>query len=830
MELPNQYFEDYPVKFKEINPSDFPEFLIENDGAKVIISPNEDGYITKELVKAINTSHKNTVVVNAGVGQGKTTAIIEVVKKLYKEDYLIFIAAPFVSLVEQYFKEVIKKGIPESDIYRYEYIGESNISYLDKKIHIITVNSLLGNPGEDAYINSEAKREYLNSLSNQCKKQGKKVVIVMDEIHDAIHNFKEEYIFNLWKWKPVLHKNIILSATYNEASKIVIEYLAELTDSKIRIIESKRIRIPNNQSDLYLHYNPALFYNNENEQIVEVVKNVIKRGKEVDILCYSKNLADAIITEKNKGIGKVLYSKYQEINNCTSDLRYNQRLGKLEVPNNRYNDDKCNVGTNFKTGVSISKSNHAFVIIFPPKGAKLPFKNASGIFSDGINSVIQSLARQRKKGGEIHLILPPPEKFDFKTLPFKEIKKERFIEFYESIRDLAEVKVLVKYVPYHLQEMLLVSFYESELKEGVKQEIDMVNNADRVDKASLKFPDFKSFKLRDGEGYLNSKFKFLGTDLSAFITYSAITNQFLNCNLKGYTDRPKILFKEGAIQKTLDSFFINNYLSEDRFFVYSELPDLLKYLEFKNDIFNNYKLIIEKESGAKSYIKKNTNRCFEMQLLGFMLRKFHPTFNESFFEDEQLVDYQCTRSDYFLLCISKVGEYNIEGISHLEELKTRIITYQSLRYFRGKLIDSIVSPSESSGGNFTYLPNKPTADFITNEEHTRFNQMINYLVNEDYFISNSLFEFKKRFKSTDSTEKKIASFYTKMIEDFLETESYRLSRGRRIHVKKVNRIKPLLNADYSIDLIDLSYTSSETFEYLPTYNVIEGKLVRINPS
>ena len=55
-----------------------------------------------------------------------------------------------------------------------------------------------------------------------------------------------------------------------------------------------------------------------------------------------------------------------------------------------------------------------------------------GIFSDGINSVIQAIARQRKKG-EIHMILPPPAKFDFNSLSFKEDKdkKEAFKSFYE---------------------------------------------------------------------------------------------------------------------------------------------------------------------------------------------------------------------------------------------------------------------------------------------------------------------------------------------------------------------------------------------------------------
>ena len=241
MELPNKYFEDFPIEFKEINPEDFPNFSVRE---KIIISPDEEGYICENLKHHIDLDEKNTVVINAGVGQGKTTAIIEIVKEYYENtDYIIFIASPFVSLVEQYYKDVIKKDIPEKDIFRYELLGNDELTdFWHRRIHIVTANCILGNPGEDAFINSKVKRYYLNRLSKYCEKYNKKVIFIYDEIHDAIHNFKEEYIFNLWKWRNVILKNYIISATYNEASKVVIEYLAELTNDNIQIIESERKR------------------------------------------------------------------------------------------------------------------------------------------------------------------------------------------------------------------------------------------------------------------------------------------------------------------------------------------------------------------------------------------------------------------------------------------------------------------------------------------------------------------------------------------------------------------------------------------------------------
>jgi hypothetical protein len=67
----------------------------------------------------------------------------------------------------------------------------------------------------------------------------------------------------------------------------------------------------------------------------------------------------------------------------------------------------CNIGTTFKTGINIEKSNTSFFIIAPPKYAyeDKDFK----VFAGGISSVIQALARVRGNGNtHIFFITPPP--------------------------------------------------------------------------------------------------------------------------------------------------------------------------------------------------------------------------------------------------------------------------------------------------------------------------------------------------------------------------------------------------------------------------------------
>lgn len=780
MELPNIHFKEAPIDFKEINPEDFPNFEVE---AKIIITPDENGYINEKLQNSINLDKKNTVVINASVGQGKTYSIIEIVKKYYeKEGFIIFIASPYISLVQQYFDKVHEAGVPENEIYRYEYIGvNQEIDAWDSKVQILTVNALLGNPGEDAFLNSQAKRDYINYLVRKCEETQTKVIFIYDEIHDSIHNFKEEYIFNLWKWRNVIHKNFILSATYNEASKVVIEYLTELTNNNLKIIESERIRFESKQSELFLHYNPAYHYNYNNDGIVSLVKNLVENGKSIDILSYSKKLAEDICKINNEGIGYILFEAFGELQNCTSGLVDNQRPNR-EVPINRFNPKKCNVGTNFKTGVSIEKENHAFIIIMPPAGRKSSFKNNFGIFTDGINSVIQALARQRKKG-EIHIILPPPEDFDFDTLPFKGSSYRKiFSSFYNSVKKKRDNKV--KYHSFNEQEKLLKDFYINYLRRNIEEEICLIEELDRKDKARLEFPEYKHFLLEKGEKYLANTFDFFGGDLSTYITYCAITNQFVNCNLTGVFTKPSLFFIEGEVQKRLESYW-SEYMGEDIYnSLYINVTDLFKYYEFQNVMFDNYKVYLkDKESHEFKEVLKWENKMFQQQLLIFIQRKFSS-------KDKSLYlyrghDLEYTRGDYFRSCISHLNRLSPK---EKETLSPKADAFEILEYFRKKILE-ISKTTSRKDIEIKYVPNSPPANFISENDIEKFNFMWKTLIEEN-FIKYEVFEYKRSFIRTKDTHKRIKSFYSYLIQDFFKSTSILIYEDdKQTRVKEITEIE-----------------------------------------
>lgn len=788
------YFDDFPIEFKQINPEDFPQFEVSE---KSIISPNSQGYIKDALNEKLRLGDKNTVVINAGVGQGKTHAIIDIVKQYYeREEFVIFIASPFVSLVEQYYKDVLEKGIPENDVLRYEVLGnEESHAFWHKRIHIVTANCLLGNPGEDAFINSSVKRYYLNRLSKYCERKCKKVIFIYDEIHDTIHNFKEKYIFNLWKWRNVIHKNFIISATYNEASKVVIEYLAELTNNKIQIIESERKRFPEKQSELFLHYNSEQFYNFDDAKITELVGDLISFGKDVDILSYSKKLAENIIKNKTEGIGAELYKKYEEINNCTSDLTLNQR-GDREIPQNRYKPDMCNVGTNFKTGVSIQKENHAFVIIMPPKGAKMPFKNNYGIFTSGINSIIQALARQRKKG-EIHIILPKPKEFDYDTLIFEEEEQhEQFKEFYERVKDSSEVEEKTKYIPLAEQDNMFFNFYENTLKANIKDEIAFVQNLERPNKVRLDFPEYKLYKLSDSEDYFVNKTLFFGGDLSAYITYCAVTNQFINCKFVGGFAKQELILNYGEIQKGLKEFCDNVYFfDDDRMSLYYFLNDAYFYKQFRDDLFEMCEVKLKTSDGTVVNLLKDgtssASKYFEGQLLGFVQHFGYPNnpLNRIKFRKEgELVDGSYDRSQFLLEAISHSQNLNVEDFQTSESAKERIKNFKFLGHFRQKIIDSIQVYSTRNENDIKYIKNKPSENFISEDELPELRRLVQFLLNEDDFFKN--FSFKERL-TNKSEAKQIEVIYSVLSNELFILEKGKLPTGTRENVKKVKFIKPL---------------------------------------
>lgn len=557
----NDHFNGFPIDFLTFTSENFSSA---NDTTYSFTRENlelENGYIGNSLYEKIEFGRKETTIVNCAVGQGKTNGILHSVKEfLNTEDSIdtyFIIAVPLVSLVTQYKRDLLELGFEEDQIFSYENISdnipESGESYIDIncKIHIVTVNTLLGNAGEHAIIQSKRKYDYIKTFSTELSTYGKKLIVIYDEIHEAIRNFNETGIAHLSHFSSVLWKNILLSATYNVQSVPVIKLLAKQTNNSIRLLEAERV-VTKPQSKLFLHFNNE--YSSSNyTAITELILELIRREKSIDVLSFSKKLCKCLINPRQEP-GRSLLEKYESVKDCTSDINNNEGDNDKDINENRFDNNYCNIGTNFKSGVNIKKENHAFVIILPPASARSTYASFNGIFSEGPNSVIQAIARQRTSG-EIHIFLPKPIVMDYSSLPssMSELQKTAFSEEFTRISvHVSDVpttnNVEVKKTSYisfskHIDE---VDKWWKVLEERYEMPLNL--------KPELQSPSYDEFVIKYGEK-CTTRTNFLGKDLASFVVYSAFTNQFFNARLESIYV-PEVVTLEN-LQTHIDSIYDN---------------------------------------------------------------------------------------------------------------------------------------------------------------------------------------------------------------------------------------------------------------------------------
>ncbi|MDN3690790.1 hypothetical protein QWZ06_00135 [Chryseobacterium tructae] len=359
------------------------------------------------------------------------------------------------------------------------------------------------------------------------------------------------------------------------------------------------------------------------------------------------------------------------------------------------------------------------------------------------------------------------------------------VKHYKSL----DQKEKINYIPLALQDKLIYSFYKNDLKANVQSGIDTVSEIDRKQLARLDFPSYKNFKLNESEDYLASSFGFFGGDLSAYMTYCAFTNQFVNCYLKGFEYKQVLWFTEENIQKHLNEYF-DEYFGEAYIERVFELSNFRKsYEEFRNKLFNEFDLKFKriktedtKKEPTWSNIHEYKNSIFEQELLRFIAFKYY---GRSYFYHADYArksrDTGYTRSQYFIDGIASALHVNLEEGNYSDEYVKRVQAFLNLNYFREKLTRTIAHHRRGSV-RYNYLPVNPFPEFILTEDISKFHETIEYFSNVDKYISNEVYSFKRRVN--DTFEKNKTSFYKILIEDFFEYEKRENSPQLLIYNKK----------------------------------------------
>ncbi len=781
---------DVPIEFKQINPDDFDSQYYEVN-TKHIITPNEEGYISSQIIDLIEESYdeKNTVVINAGVGQGKSYAVIEVIKKYANSDeYVIVLAVPYNSLIKQYVEDITKETnagkISESKVFSmldiehlnftessdnnelmsYGYVSDLDLikpfRISDYKVHVMSINSLLGNSGENILFQAGKKTKYFNQLNTYCSTNKKKVIVFFDEIHDGIHNFKEEYMYGFWKYQGLIHKVFVVSATFNEASKEVIKYLSEFTDHKIQLIEAERKIFLEKQSRLHLIMHSGGAYSN-NPNLSKILQDLVDSQADFDVIVYSKQQIKKIFNQEG-GVSNILSQHKKTINFCFADV-----FDKV-MANKKYDSNHCNIGTNFTTGVNITPENHT-LIIFIPIRLDLEFINNKGVFSSSPNSIIQALARQRK-AGDIYIVMPPPLGINAESLPYSEDMNKSIMNIFNCYKDFSSDKV--EYTDINKQGILLEKTYKK-LKNLINRAEVNISSVERPGMNRLIYPTKDIFVMEKGEKYLTNNF--FGGDLSTYVFWASITNQFQNCRLNSIIRKEEIYFNSETLYHDLVSKYeetlgaLQEEVNEDYFFSFKLYSEMEESITGKNIlVYIDGKLATKKQ--------QDTIRLY---LLDIIIFKDFTLSSEKEIKQKIYIYYlqSCVKHSMELdINVNYTVDLEIGTCQFEPVLGEVVFLFKEWNPF----INLIKSQVEDRTRGMVLSVN-PNEEFTALFNVKRMRDNLNELMLKDKFLSTPIFAFKDTLGKITEEEKFVKFFYRLLVDISFNLDSKYTKVGQKRH-------------------------------------------------
>lgn len=633
-----------PIEYKKVDPNQFTGYSVN----QIPVQQDKNGYVNTDLLKEFKKVDKCTTIVNVGIGQGKTTAIYEYIKYLSQnKDYVVVLASPFITLVEKDYRELTETHkIAEDQILLYSDLETErvdalvglpviNYGYLmsnqslfkgavlpKKRIHVITINSLLGNPGESAFVQSTLKHDYLSALLDYCKSSTKKLVFILDEIHESVHNFANPFIYNIMRWKDVTHKAILLTATYTAPVDIIVKHFAYLTNDTIKILESDRLKKKSNPANLHLCYTNKNYSSIDISEL-EFIKYIIAESdsvesnhRKVQILSFSRRIARAIFDLNSEWLPN------RDVNLSTSSS------------SEKFDPLCSNIGTTFKTGVNIETRDLVFIIL-PCKYTDDLLRGEYGIFSDGVPSIVQSIARMRTDG-DIYVIIPPVTeliKADYleEYTPLDTHKSNNpIIKLETKPDDTKELEDIYNLIYKRIQNT--ESIYKTDIKKKKKNR--KLLKLQKQNRPKIQYPKLDTFILERGQQFLVSRFLLHGKFVSPFIIYSAFHDQLVNANLKYiYT------YELNTIDVSLNSATLIDDLYK---FIISTDTDLTQKdpIALFNDLRStftkpqvnsiHYNINVEYDGNAlKGYASLTIGLLHIMSLMHFLLNKEKAVFNKS---------------------------------------------------------------------------------------------------------------------------------------------------------------------------------------------------------
>lgn len=760
-----------PIAYKKVDPTQFPGYQVN----EIPIQQQQYGYVKDDLLNEFKKQTSSTTIVNVGIGQGKTTAIYEYIKYISdNEDYIIVLASPFITLVEKDYrsltvdhhinpdtillysdleseKEEALKDLPAIN-YGYYFNNQSLFrkEILPKKrIHVITINSLLGNPGESAFVQSTLKHDYLSALHQYCKSSTKKIVFILDEIHESVHNFANPFIYNIMRWKGVTHQAILLTATYTEPVNIVVKHFAYLIKDTIHIIQTDRIKKQLDPANLHLCYTNDNYSSNNIDEL-EVIKHIVEESdqveptpRQVQILSFSRKIA------------RELYN--------VSDEWFPERRVQLSTSSSREKfDPTCsNIGTNFKTGVNMTARDLYFIVL-PCKYTEENLSGEYGIFSDGVPSIVQSIARMRTNG-DVYIIIPP----------VAELINDDYIEQYLPLGTHTSKQPKVQDEANPDDQVELKNIYELIYNRIQTTEKDYIRHTkkSKVKRPDIQYPKLDTFILERGQKFLVSRYLRHGKHVAPYIIWSAFHDQFVNTNLKTIFTHEyntiELQLTPATIFDELTSFLIKTGLNT------KVVAPLTTYNEiiasFKSPIINNktYQItVVYNKVAMPRYFASTIGQLHAVSMVYYYL-----TGQKFLLTKEMYLNYHLSIASRSKTSLNPLGKAYLTIAEILDKLDARI-----------------------KAAPLTHVPKKKISAILINSmtprEITALGKAVNTLNADDPLLSGK-FAF---FKNVKFNAANIDRVYNHIFLNFLYVGKNEKKMGKNNNVRCYNYLGPKFHA------------------------------------
>lgn len=775
------------------------------------ISPDENGYISDELTQIITQRDNNkpeTITINAGVGQGKSTFAISLIKHYLEIGYKIIIAPPFHSLIEKYYNEAISiENLDSANVLKMDEIETLQDSEIipaieSKNVFILTTQFIFRKGGEDGKGQAKYKRVFNDSLIDYCRINNKKVVIVFDEIHKGIEDFNREKIFEYFKWDDIIIKQFFLSATYCTATVMAIKFLSRLTKTNNLIINSNRIKVPSKNASLSLlfvdsHYNSKVLFPLQYLKIA-IIEPALKANQKVNMIIWSKELSKSIVSYWGE-----MFSQYTiEPNLCTTET------------GNKYDPkSKFNIGTSFTTGVNISDG--LFVIILPPKD-RLEGREHIGIFSEGAESIIQTVARMRGNGKIVIVLSKSDVHIDDLNYPY--IGKLSNYSYFNH-------KTQEQHISLNGQHEILFNIYKKE-KRNFK-----VDSIDFSEFSKINFPSFDEWVVSKSKGIYNMYYSF-GKKLVPFILHASFNNQFENCTLKDIIIYDStILLNSNRLVGELNDMY--NSIHNTPFGSAIQTSVLFDNMIEKGDQVNddldvfNYLISHIKNKNIKLSMRNFENRYSQVKYskdsiiralltLGYYYKK---GIKVNLYSDKYYFNHQISASILFDN-IELKKDVNNSTVGNL------VLCYKELGRIKDEF-QKMIEENEMKIYSLPELNNGYLSFYLKN--YKSIEQIANYLYIKDRMISNKIYSFFRptKEKASSVTQQSVLERFRDLFLN-IDTTDKRISHGsgkvRYYNVisfvpteSEMNRIFNLLfpykeRIENVIDFNDLDYSSDNELD------------------